>query len=165
LLYGPQTPRAELVRLGRAYLDRGLAFDAADFLARARDEDGLAEIRKLALESGDAFLLRIVAQAAPALVSEADWGDLGRRARELGKDAYVDRAEAGGAPPPPPLQEELAGETGGASEGGDKPATGEGKPVKPGGGPGGRPAGKTVGKTAGARGGRQDRRRRHRRKP
>jgi hypothetical protein len=125
VLYGRDTPKAELVALARAYLDRDLVFDAADFFCQARDAEGLQAIRERALESGDAFLLRRVEEALPRLVSEADWDALARRARELGKETYAERAEAGGAPPPPPLQEEVAA--------GPEEAEGE----EPGGGGGG----------------------------
>lgn len=107
LLYGLDTPPETLSSLADAYLKEGLVFDAADFFARAGDRDGLAHIRKAAIEMGDAFLLRRVKEEMPDLVSKADWEELARAAKSLGKEAYAERAEAGGAPPPPPLQEEL----------------------------------------------------------
>lgn len=105
-LYGPDTPRERLIALGHANLERGLVFDAADFFAEARDREGLETIRGRARETRDAFLLRTVQMADRELVSGSDWDELARRAKELGKDVYADRAEAGGMPPPPPYQEE-----------------------------------------------------------
>ncbi|MHC4249920.1 MAG: hypothetical protein ACYS9X_12405 [Planctomycetota bacterium] len=107
ILYGIDTPPETLSGLADAYLQEGFVFDAADFFAEAGDRDGLAHIRKVAIETGDAFLLRHVKEAMPDLVEKADWDELARAAKSLGKDAYAGRAEAGGAPPPPPLQEEL----------------------------------------------------------
>ncbi len=107
ILYGPETPRERLVELGHAYFEQDLVFDAADFFVEAHDREGLEIIKGRARETGDAFLLRQVQEAAPDLVSRSDWDDLAARAAELGKGAYAARAEAGGVPPPPPLQEEL----------------------------------------------------------
>ncbi len=107
LLYGVDTPPETLSSLADAYLEEGLVFDAADFFARAGDREGLSHIRKAAIEMGDAFLLRRVKEEMPDLVSKADWDELARSAKSLGKEAYAERAEAGGTPPPPPLQEEL----------------------------------------------------------
>ena len=115
VLYGPDTPRERLVELAHAYLERDLVFDAADFFVQARDREGLKIIKSRAREAGDAFLLRQVQAAAPDLVSKSDWEDLAARAKEIGKDIYAERAEAGGAPPPPPFQEEDAPQ--GAEEG------------------------------------------------
>ncbi len=139
VLYGPQTPREKLVQLGHAYLERDFVFDAADFFCEARDREGLEAIKTRARKMGDAFLLRQVQATAPELVSGSDWEDLARRAKELGKDVYAERAEAGGAPPPPPLQEEeeieeegaeLAGEGAGEKERGR--STKDGGRKKPG---------------------------------
>ncbi|MHC5057865.1 MAG: hypothetical protein ACYTKD_24625 [Planctomycetota bacterium] len=107
ILYGIDTPPETLSGLADAYLQEGLVFDAVDFFAQAGDRDGLGHVKKLAIETGDAFLLRGVKEAVPDLVEKADWDELARAAKSLGKDAYAGRAEAGGAPPPPPLQEEL----------------------------------------------------------
>ncbi len=106
VLYNQETPREKLVELGRAYLEQDLLFDAADFFCEAHDREGLELIKARACEMGDAFLLWRVRMTVPELVSGSDWDDLARRAKELGKDFYAERAEAGGAPPPPPLQEE-----------------------------------------------------------
>ncbi|MHC4199002.1 MAG: hypothetical protein ACYSU0_03360 [Planctomycetota bacterium] len=110
VLYGVHTPKEKLVEFADAYLEEGLLFDAADFFVEARDRDGLSRIRKAAIESGDAFLLWRVKGSMPELVSKADWDELARIARSLGKPVYAERAAAGGAPPPPPLAEEIMGE-------------------------------------------------------
>ncbi len=115
VLYSPDTPRERLVELAHTYLERDLVFDAVDFFVQAHDREGLKIIKSRAREAGDAFLLRQVETAAPDLVSKSDWEDLAARAKEIGKDIYAERAEAGGAPPPPPFQEEDTPE--GAEEG------------------------------------------------
>ena len=111
VLYGTGTPGEKLVELGHAYLDEGLLFDAADFFSEAHDREGLKLVKARACETGDAFLLRQVEQAWPELVSKADWEELARSARSLGKPVYAERAATGGAPPPPPLAEEIMGES------------------------------------------------------
>ncbi len=127
VLYGSGTPGAKLVELGHAYLEEGLLFDAADFFSEARDRDGLKLVKARARESGDAFLLRQVQQVCPELVSNEDWDELAARAKELGKDVYAARAEAGGAPPPPPLEEERKEE---AEAGGDVGESDAGREVE-----------------------------------
>jgi len=107
LFYGTDTPPETLSALADSYLSEGLVFDAADFFAQAHDREGLAHIRKVALEMGDAFLLRRVKEAMPDLIGESDWDDLARAATSMGKHEYAERAQTGGAHPPPPLQEEL----------------------------------------------------------
>jgi len=116
ILYGVETPAEELVEHAGLYFEENLVFDAADFFARAKDRPGLARVKARAIEMGDAFLLHVVQQALPELVSDADWKDLGDRARSLGKDAYAARAALGGGPPPPPLAEEAEGARGEAGE-------------------------------------------------
>lgn len=107
VLYGVGTPREQLVRLGKLALQRGLVFDAADFFCEAKDEEGLVEIRRLAVEQGDAFLLRKIQETDVRLVSSSDWRALAAKANQLGKLTYSERAGKGGTPPPPPLQEEI----------------------------------------------------------
>jgi hypothetical protein len=142
VLYGIHTPKKDLIELAEAYLQEGMVFDAADFFAEALDRDGLSRIRKAAVESGDAFLLWRVEESMPELVSKADWDELARSARSLGKPVYAERAAAGGAPPPPPLAEEIMGEgapgAGAAEEGeaerpdGAKDSSGRPRPGKSG---------------------------------
>jgi hypothetical protein len=131
LLYGLDTPPETLSALAEEYLEQGLIFDAADFFIQAKDRDGIKHIKKLAIEMGDAFLLGRVDEAMPDLVEKADWDELGRAAKSLGKDAYVERAEAGGAPPTPPLQEELAQDAAAVAEE-SKDGKGDPKKTKPG---------------------------------
>ena len=136
ILYGVHTPKRDLIELADAYLQEGMLFDAADFFAEARDGEGLSRIRKAAIESGDAFLLWRVEESMPELVSKADWNELARSARSLGKPVYAERAAGGGAPPPPPLAEEIMGESTsgvdaaeeGDAEGPDGAKDGSGKP-------------------------------------
>ena len=106
LIYGEKTPSEELSARGRDHLEEGRLTDALDFFEAARDTEGLAEIAKRAVEEGDAFLLWGVERTAPQLVSSAEWEKLARRAAALGKDAFAERARAGGAPPPPPFAKE-----------------------------------------------------------
>lgn len=106
ILYGQSTPRDRLLELAEAYLAKGLLFDAVEFYAAAKDREGLAKIKAIAIKEGDAFLLRRVHETMPSEVSSADWQALEASARALGKELYAERASKGGTPPPPPLQEE-----------------------------------------------------------
>jgi len=108
LLYGTDTPPETLSALGEAYMKEGLVFDAGEFFGQAKDREGLEHVRQIAIEMGDAWLLRRVKEAMPEIIQKSDWDRLARAAKSLGKEVYAERAEAGGAPPAPPLQEELA---------------------------------------------------------
>ena len=80
ILYGADTPPETLSALADSYLNEGLVFDAVEFFAQAKDREGLAHIRKIALETGDAFLLRRVKETMPDLIEKSDWDELARAA-------------------------------------------------------------------------------------
>ena len=93
VLYGENSPPGKLVAEARRALadeDYGVALL---FFCRAKDREGLAEMKGLALDWGDAFILRAVEEALEEGVSEGDWKALIARAKELGKDAMADLAE------------------------------------------------------------------------
>lgn len=105
ILYNPTADAVELSKQGDVYFDAGLIFDATAFYAQAKDKSGLKRIHATALEVGDAFLMAAVKDVFPELVTEADWDELGKKAKALGKDYYINRAEMRGVPIPPPLDE------------------------------------------------------------
>jgi len=75
--------------LAEAYLSEGRALEAIDFLAKAGASDRLAALRGEAIESGDVFLLRAVAEAADAPPSREEWRRVVAAADREGKERYA----------------------------------------------------------------------------
>lgn len=99
-LHSEKTPAAQLSQAGREFLAAERYSDALDFFEKARDQDGIKEIKKIALAQGDTFLLARLDRFDRALVAAADWEAAARQAEALGKSsmsAYVARKFA---PPP-----------------------------------------------------------------
>ncbi len=109
VLYGEKAAPQELAAMARAFLDADYPGDAVQFLEGAGDEQSVRTLKELALKQGDAFILAACARARKELVTDEDWKALAKRARELGKDAYAERAEhilRGGEPMGPIEQAE-----------------------------------------------------------
>lgn len=94
ILYGRDTSREVLLRYGDLYLEAGRPNDAVEFYGRAGDREKILRIKDLALETGDAFLLAQVEAFLGEEFPEEVWGRLGRRAKELGKYAFAQKAFA-----------------------------------------------------------------------
>jgi hypothetical protein len=73
LLWGPKTSPAALSATAREFFQKDEWSDALDFFERAKDEDGLREIKKLALQKGDTFLLGRLERISAKWVTPADW--------------------------------------------------------------------------------------------
>ena len=73
LLHGPKVAPQTLVAAGREYLAREAYSDALDFFEKARDAAGVQEIKRIAMERGDSFLLGRVERYDRGLVTESDW--------------------------------------------------------------------------------------------
>lgn len=73
LLHGPKTSPQALSTAAREYLARESFSDALDFFEKARDAAGVQEVKRVALERGDSFLLGRIERYDPALVSAGDW--------------------------------------------------------------------------------------------
>lgn len=94
VLYGPNTPPEELVRLGRAYEQEGRLDDALQFYEQARDREGLGRMKTAAVKDGNAFALKRVAKCLPELVAQADWEALIARAEAAGLSLYAEQGRA-----------------------------------------------------------------------
>jgi hypothetical protein len=73
LLWSPRTSPATLSATAREYLQAEAWSDALDFFERAQDEEGLREIKKLALQKGDTFLLGRLERISAKWVKPEDW--------------------------------------------------------------------------------------------
>jgi len=97
LLNRPAVSVDELLEWGRYYEEAGLVYDAVDFYEKAGASERLEKWATVAVQDGDAFLLRRIAGAADLKPDPADWASLAKRAEVLGKTVYAEvaRREAG----------------------------------------------------------------------
>jgi hypothetical protein len=72
-----------------AYLEEGRVVEALAFLVKAEAGERLAELRRQAVEEGDAFLLRAVASADRSPPERAEWASLAAAAEAAGKERYA----------------------------------------------------------------------------
>lgn len=89
LLTDKRIPPAELAKTGERYLEAGFPNVAAMFFERAQSKDGLARLKKLALDDGDEFILTAVARADASMVQEADWRTCAAAALARGRLAFA----------------------------------------------------------------------------
>ncbi len=82
----------QLLKWGRLYEEGGLINDAIDFYEKASSSEALENLLSLSLREGDAFnyarIMKALGRQAPA----DEWISLGKRAAELGKDAFAREA-------------------------------------------------------------------------
>jgi len=73
LLHSEKTSPATLSQVGSEFLKLERFSDALDFFEKARDAEGIGQIKKCALERGDAFLLSRLDRFDRNLVSKEEW--------------------------------------------------------------------------------------------
>ncbi len=80
---------ARALQIAEAYLAEGRSVEAVDFLGIGDAADRLRELRRQAVESGDAFLLRAAAAATGEEPAAEEWRDLADAAAAAGKESYA----------------------------------------------------------------------------
>ncbi|MGD0090751.1 MAG: hypothetical protein ABSE73_12595, partial [Planctomycetota bacterium] len=85
LLHSEKTPPEVLCRVGRDFLQLERYSDALDFFEKARDMDSIRQMKSLALQLGDTFLLARLERFDRALVSREDWDQAAGQAIAKGK--------------------------------------------------------------------------------
>ena len=88
-LWNEKVAREALIAEAEEFFRNQLYSDALDFFERAGHQEGLDRIKKVALETGQGFLLNRLTRYSPDSVSKADWEVLKRRATELGMESYA----------------------------------------------------------------------------
>ncbi|MCZ7647684.1 MAG: hypothetical protein M5U26_20915 [Planctomycetota bacterium] len=73
LLWDPRSSPQTLSGVAREFMAQERYSDALDFYQHAKDEQGIAEIKRIALEQGDSFLLSRLSRFDRTLVTEDDW--------------------------------------------------------------------------------------------
>ena len=90
----------ELLEWGARYEEEGLPSDALEFYERANSAEPLEKLLLVAREEGDAFLYGRILKALGRESVPEEWIALGRKAEELGKEAYARQAfDKGGLEP------------------------------------------------------------------
>ena len=92
LLFDKNIPSERLISCGELYLREGCLNEAAELFARASHEEGLAQIRALALEQGDSFLYGVASKGSEEGDDREAWETLGKKAMELAKYSHAIRA-------------------------------------------------------------------------
>ena len=80
---------ARALAIAEAYLEQGREIEALEFLRKGEDSGRLAELRRRALERGDAFLLRAVARAMGQPPQREEWSTLAAAAESAGNERYA----------------------------------------------------------------------------
>lgn len=80
---------AQAEGVAEAYLGEGRRIEALVFLGQAGAAQRMAELRREAIESGDLFLLRAVADAAGEAPRREEWQELAAAAEAAGKLRYA----------------------------------------------------------------------------
>ncbi len=92
LLFDNNIDTEGLISCGELYIREGRLNEAAELFARASHEEGLAQIRALALEQGDSFLYGVASRGAEEGDDREAWETLGKKAMEIEKYSHAIRA-------------------------------------------------------------------------
>ncbi|HYF51484.1 MAG TPA: hypothetical protein VEJ63_18870 [Planctomycetota bacterium] len=85
LLHSEKTSPATLAQVGCEFLKLERFSDALDFFEKCKDAEGIAQIKKIALERGDSFLLARLDRYDRSLVSKEEWETAAAAAESAGK--------------------------------------------------------------------------------
>jgi hypothetical protein len=86
LLFSPKTPEKEWISWGDHYLEAGRLHDAAAFYGRAKYGEGLAEIRRRAVEQGNVMLFREALKGMDETEADpGEWRQLAQHAESRGR--------------------------------------------------------------------------------
>jgi len=81
-----------LLKWGRQHEEEGLINDAIDFYEKANSSESLENLLSLSLQEGDVFNYARIMKTLGRQASADEWISVGKRAAELGKDAFAREA-------------------------------------------------------------------------
>ena len=81
-LHDPKATPEKLSALGKKFFEAKAYSDALDFFERAKDEDGIAQIKKMALDEGETFILARMERLDAKSVDDDEWEHAGEVARQ-----------------------------------------------------------------------------------
>ena len=85
LLYAQDISSDVLVKHGTAFFEEGWLSDAIDFFAKAEHTEGVEQVKRVAVEEGDAFLFKRCLDLLGIEDASSQWCELADRALALGK--------------------------------------------------------------------------------
>ncbi len=80
---------AQALRYAEAYLENGRCEDAIAFFVKAEATEQLEALRRRAIEAGDVFLFRGVADATGTAPREGEWREISKSSADAGKERYA----------------------------------------------------------------------------
>jgi len=92
LLFDKKAPRERIISCGEMFLREGRLSEAAEMFSLASHEEGLEQLKALAIEQGDSFLYGLAAKRSERRESREAWETLGKKAMELKKFTHAMRA-------------------------------------------------------------------------
>ncbi|MFP6565597.1 MAG: hypothetical protein VCC02_01915 [Myxococcota bacterium] len=87
-----QLGSTQALAIGEAYLAEGRSLDAVAFLVKAEAVSALDALTEEAVQNGDAFLLRNIAETRGIEFDGATWERVADAASDAGKDLYAELA-------------------------------------------------------------------------
>lgn len=100
LLHSEKTSPQTLSKTAREFLAMERYSDALDFFEKARDAEGIKEIKKIAMANGDTFLLARLDRFDRTLVSREEWDAAAQKATSAGRPSMAAFVARKFAPPP-----------------------------------------------------------------
>jgi hypothetical protein len=88
-LHSEKTSPATLAQIGREFFAAQRYSDALDFFEKARDAQGIAQVKEYALQNGDTFLLGRLDRYDRTMISAADWEAAARKAEANSKPSMA----------------------------------------------------------------------------
>jgi hypothetical protein len=85
LLHSEKTSADTHLRIGREFLAQERYSDALDFFEKSKDIEAIKQIKKIALDHGDTFLLARLDRFDRNLLTREDWDQAARKAESLGR--------------------------------------------------------------------------------
>ena len=92
LLFDKNLPPERIISCGELYLREGRLNEAAELFARASHQEGLAQLRALAVDQGDSFLYGVASKGTAEGENREAWETLGKKAMELEKYSHAVKA-------------------------------------------------------------------------
>jgi hypothetical protein len=88
-LHSEKSSPETLAKIGQEFLAAQRYSDALDFFEKARDAQGIAQIKDYALQNGDTFLLGRLDRYDRTMISAAEWEATARKAEANGKGSMA----------------------------------------------------------------------------
>jgi hypothetical protein len=88
-LHADKASPAGLSQVGREFFKLERYSDALDFFEKARDKDGIQQVKQVALERGDTFLLSRLDRFDREMISQQDWEAAGKKAEAQGRASMM----------------------------------------------------------------------------